>query len=101
MGLLQRLATDAEADKKFSLKAGLLRVDNCIWVGAEPYLHQKIVSVFHDNPLGGHSGFPVTYRRVRQLFCWSGMCGFNKQFMRHCLVCQQAKPDRTPYPRLR
>ena len=98
--LLQRLAIDPRSDKKFSLRAGILRIDQCIWVGAKPQLHHKLVSAFHDSAIDGHSGFPVTYKCVRQLFRWAGMRGFIKQFVQHCLICQQAKPERVPYPGL-
>lgn len=66
---LQCLATDPSSDSKFSLRNGLLCTDNCIWVGADSQLQNKLVLAFHDSPVGGHSGFPVTYRRIRQLFC--------------------------------
>ena len=69
-------------------------------MGQCPELQTKIVAAFHDSPIGGHSGFPVTYRRVRQLFLWKGIRGFVKSYVQHCLVCQQAKPERVPYPGL-
>ena len=97
---MQRLAIDPRSDKKFSLRAGILCIDQCIWVGAKPQLHHKLVSAFHDSAIGGHSGFPVTYKCVRQLFRWAGMRGFIKQFVQHCLICQQAKAERIPYPGL-
>lgn len=78
VALLQRMAIHPQSDKKFSLKAGVLRLDQCIWVGNKPLLHHKLVSAFHDSALGGHSGFPVTYKHVRQLFRWAGMRGFIK-----------------------
>lgn len=39
------------------------------WVGGTQ-IQQKIIQAFHDSPMGGHSGFPVTYRRIRCLFAW-------------------------------
>jgi hypothetical protein len=50
--------------------------------------------------MGGHSGFPVTYRRVRQLFAWPNMKGMVKDYVAGCSVCQQSKPDRSKYPGL-
>lgn len=98
--LLQKLATDPSVDTKYSLKNGLLCTDNCIWVGADTKLQTKLVLAFHESPLVGHFGFPVTYRRVRQLFRWSAMKAFIKSIVQHCLVCQQAKHERIPYPAL-
>ena len=63
--LIQKLTIFPSADPKFSLKAGVLRKGTSIWVGADPVLHQQIVGAFHDSPLGGHSGFPFNYRKIR------------------------------------
>lgn len=63
-------------------------------------LQQKLLSACHASDLGGHSGFPVTYMRMKKLFAWSGMRATMKLFVQTCLVCQQAKPDRTHLPRL-
>ena len=63
-------------------------------------LQQKLLSACHASDLGGHSGFPVTYMRMKKLFAWSGMRATVKLFVQTCLVCQQAKPDRTHLPRL-
>ena len=54
----------------------------------------------HDSPVGGHSGFPVTYRRIKQLFSWPSMKTIVKQYVSSCSTCQQAKPDRSKYPGL-
>lgn len=97
---LKELSEGSPADSKFSLKNGLLCTDGCIWVGADSELQNKIVDAFHSSPLGGHSGFPVTYKRIRLLFRWTGMKAFIKQVIQCRLVCQQAKPERVPYPGL-
>lgn len=41
--LLQKLAADPAADARYSLKNGLLCIDNCIWVGADSHLQTKLV----------------------------------------------------------
>jgi ribosomal protein L21E len=50
--------------------------------------------------MGEHSGFPVTYRCIKQLFAWAGMKTQIKSYVMNCAVCQQAKPDRNRYPGL-
>lgn len=47
--------------------------------------------------MGRHSGFPVTYRRVRRLFAWPKMKDTIRQYVCTCSVCQQAKPERVKY----
>lgn len=54
----------------------------------------------HASALGGHSGFPVTYARIKQLFYWPHMKQIIKDYVAACTVCHQAKPDRTRYPGL-
>ena len=92
--LFQRLALNPQSDKKFSLRASILHIDQCICVGNRPQLHHKLVCAFHDSAIGGHSSFPVTYKRIKQMFRWMGMRGDVKKHVQHCITCQQAKPER-------
>jgi len=54
----------------------------------------------NDSAVGGHSGVPVTYRWLKQLFAWQGMKQAVHKYVQECGVCQQAKPDRTKLPGL-
>jgi transposase InsO family protein len=54
----------------------------------------------HFSPVGGHSGFPVTYKRIKQHFAWIGMKKQIHTFVTSCSICQQEKPDRSKYPGL-
>jgi transposase InsO family protein len=58
------------------------------------------MSSLHDSAIGGHSGFSVTYRRIKALFSWPGMKNQIREFVGTCSICQQAKPDRSKYPGL-
>jgi len=53
-----------------SLKDGLIRYKQRIWVGNQPPLQHKIISSLHASAIGGHSGYEVTYKRIKQLFAW-------------------------------
>lgn len=99
-GLLSKLAVDPSADPNFSSCDGILRYKNRILLGTNIHLHQQVITPLHNSPAGGHSGFPVTYRRLKQLFAWKGMKTDIKQFVSGCSICQQAKPDRSKYPGL-
>lgn len=63
-------------------------------------LQQKIMNAVHASALGGHSGFPVTYKRLKALFAWPSMKAIVHQFVDRCSVCKKAKPERIKYPRL-
>jgi hypothetical protein len=83
---------------KFSLHEGLLKYDNHIWVGNNKPVQQSILEAIHSSTVGGHSGFPVTYHKLKQLFAWPGMRKCAKNFVASCTVCQQSKTERTKYP---
>jgi hypothetical protein len=55
---------------------------------------------FHNNVIGGHSGFPVTYQRIHCLFAWPKMKDNIKLHVQTCTVCQQSKPECINYPGL-
>jgi hypothetical protein len=67
-------------------------------LGSSAELQQQLIQALHNSIIGGHSGAPITYRRLKQNFCWKGMKNDVHQFVQHCQVCIQAKPDRSPYP---
>jgi hypothetical protein len=67
---------------------------------AQSELPKKIFSSFHDTPIGGHSGFLVTYQKIKRMFRWTGMKQMIKDWCNHCAVCQQAKVERVKYPGL-
>jgi hypothetical protein len=78
---LRKLACDPLSVPHFSLSVGVLRYDNRIWVGSDPLMQCQLISAFHDSLVGGHSGFPVTYRRVVSLFKWTGMKSVVREFV--------------------
>jgi hypothetical protein len=55
------------------------------------------MSALHDSAVRGHSGFPVTYRRIKSNFAWPGMKHQIREFVQGCQICQQAKPERVKY----
>jgi hypothetical protein len=69
-----------------------------IWIGNAPALHNQLISVMHESTLGGHSGAPVTYRRLKQQLAWKCIMQDVQKFVAGCQVCFQAKFDRSSYP---
>lgn len=84
----------------FSLQNGLIRYKNRIWLGSLDQLQHKILSALHTSPMGGHSGAEATYNRVKKFFAWPKLKQSFATFVSQCSVCQQAKPERVPYPGL-
>jgi hypothetical protein len=52
----------------FSLHQGIIKYKGVIWLGHSPELQTKSTDQLHSSPIGGHSGFLVTYGRVCKLF---------------------------------
>jgi hypothetical protein len=98
--LLTRLSVSTDETDDFSLRDGVIRYKNKLWLPSNSPLPSKIMSVMHSSPLGGHSGFLVTFCRIKSLFYWDHMKNQIKKFVQECVVCQRAKPDRSRYPGL-
>lgn len=81
--LFQQLALDPTSKPNHQLLQGIIRYKGAIWIGNKLDLHNKIFAAFHDSPVGGHSGFPVTYRRIHSLFRSSGMKKFIREKSNH------------------
>jgi hypothetical protein len=98
MKLLSALALSDQLH--YTLKDGVIRYKQRIWLDNNSQLQTKVIMALHASALGGHSGFPVTYARIKQLFYWPHMKQIIKDYVAACTVCHQAKPDRTRYPGL-
>lgn len=98
--MIAKLVVDPAAVPHFSFWDGLLRYNQRVWIGHNPELQTRIIAALHDSAVGRHSGIPVTYRRVKQLFAWIGLKSAVQEFVHSCLTCQQAKPDRSRLPGL-
>ncbi|CAN6166061.1 unnamed protein product [Urochloa humidicola] len=100
LDILAKLSLDSTAVPNFTLSQGVLRYKGRIWLGNNLVLQQKVIEAMHSSAVGGHSGVPVTYMRLKKVFAWKGMKSSVHQFVKSCLICQQAKPDRTKLPGL-
>jgi len=58
---------------KFSLHQGIIKYNGRIWLAHVASLQQQVMEALHAGPIGGHSGFLVTYTRIKKLFYWPHM----------------------------
>jgi hypothetical protein len=98
--LLTKLSLDSNVVHNFKLDNGITKYKNRIWLDSSVELQSKVLMAFHDAAIGGHSGAPMTYRRLKQLFYWPSMKKMVPRYVDACVICQQAKPDRSKYPGL-
>lgn len=92
--LLTKLSVDASSVPLFTLQGGLIKYNNKVWIGNNAPMQHTILEAIHSSAVGGHSGFPDTYHKLKQLFAWPGMRKFAKEFVASCSVCQQSKSER-------
>lgn len=98
--MIAKLSIDSQAVSRFSMRDGVLHLCNRIWIGSNIPLQQRLMEASHSSALGGHSGFPVTYMHMKQMFSWQGMKSVVRDFVSSCIPCQRAKPDRFRLPGL-
>jgi hypothetical protein len=98
--IISKLLLDTQVVPHFTFSDGILRYKSRIWIGQDPILQTQLITALHSNVVGGHSGIPVTIRRLMQFFAWQGMNAAVHQFISTCSICQQAKPDRSKLPGL-
>lgn len=96
--LLTKLVVSVVHDKYFFLVNGLIRYKDKIWLGSSVELQSKVFHALHSSAVGGHSGAPATYHRIKQLFFWPNMKSNILHWVQSCKNFQQAKPDRAKYP---
>lgn len=93
--MLQQLAIKNHSEDGYSLHSGVIRKGFLTWIGNNTALHTKLIAACHASALGGHSGSQATYHRLRRMFIWKGLKADVDDFVKQCIVCQQAKHERT------
>jgi hypothetical protein len=69
-------------------------------VGKDPELRDKLIYMFYNSAVGGHSGMTVTTKTIGGLFYWKGQQKHIRQFIRECNVCQRNKHENIASPGL-
>lgn len=66
--LLVALTVSPNDSGHYTVNSGIIRYKGRVWVGNNIHLQQQIMLALHDSPVGGHSGFPVTYPKLNNFF---------------------------------
>lgn len=98
--LLIKLSVDAASTPPFTLKNGILRFKNSVYIGKTGQLKQQLLQDFHKSNFGGHSGERATLKRLQLIFYWPNMKEQVTSYIKSCPVCQKNKSENTPYPGL-
>lgn len=68
MDLITKLSVSGQFVPNLTLSGGLLRFKHRVWLGTNTSMQLQVMKALHDSPIGGHSGFPVTYKKIKRLF---------------------------------
>ncbi|CAJ2637620.1 unnamed protein product [Trifolium pratense] len=93
--LMSEVETDPTAKPGFSIQHGVLLYHDRLVIGANSDIIPKLLKEFHETPMGGHSGFVRTYRRMAENLYWVGMQKTIRDYVRACDVCQRQKYEGT------
>ena len=55
---------------------------------------ENILKAYHDDPLGGHSGYSRLISKIKMKYEWKGMTKDVIQHIKNCVKCQLNKPSR-------
>lgn len=76
--MIAKLSIDSQAVPGFSLRDGVLRLCNRIWIGSNTPLQHRLLEASHSSALGGHSRFPIMYEAnvclERDEICCARLC---------------------------
>lgn len=73
----------------YSLRGGVILFKQKYYISPESPLIRKILTEFHDSPIGGHFGIYRTLRRIATHFWWSGMAKPIRDYVQDCVTCQK------------
>lgn len=98
--LIDQLQLQPDSKRHYTYVNGVLRYKGRIVVVQSSEWCRKLLHDFHSTPLGGHSGYLRTFKRLQQNFHWSGMKHFIKEYIQHCEICQRNKTESVAPPGL-
>ncbi|GJU38056.1 ty3-gypsy retrotransposon protein [Tanacetum coccineum] len=98
--LIANLKASKPISKHYSWSNQQLRRKGKLVISNDPALRLSLLTHFHCDSTGGHSGNAATTQRI-QVFCyWKKLKRQVKEFVSICDVCQKSKPDLSAYPGL-
>lgn len=98
--IINDLQTDPSSRPGFSVKQAVLFYKGRLVLSADSACIPRLLEEFHSSPVGGHSGFLRTYRRIAGNLYWLGMKKSVQEFVKKCDVCQRQKYSASSLARL-
>ncbi|GAU42021.1 hypothetical protein TSUD_90550 [Trifolium subterraneum] len=89
--LLQEVLTNPSGKPGYTVHQGVLFYHGRLVLSSKSPSIPLLLEEFHSTPMGGHSGYLRTYRRLAENLYWVGMQRHVKEFVKTCNVCQRQK----------
>ncbi|WVY96197.1 hypothetical protein V8G54_028348 [Vigna mungo] len=93
VSLIQELLLNPKAREGYELKKGRLFYHGTLVLPRNFSRIPSIIKELHESPIGGHSGYFRTFKRVAGVLYWEGMKRDIKEFVMQCAVCQCNKTE--------
>ncbi|WVZ14456.1 hypothetical protein V8G54_012022 [Vigna mungo] len=91
--VFQELLLNPKAHEGYELKKGRLFYHGTLVLPRTFSRIPSIIKELHESPIGGHSGYFRTFKRVAGVLYWEGMKRDIKEFVMQCAVCQCNKTE--------
>lgn len=88
---VKELQMNPDLKAGFTVQQGILFYQGRLVLSPNSPSIPLLLKEFHETPMGGHSGFLRTYRRLAANLYWPGMQRRVRDFVRACDVCQRQK----------
>ncbi|GJY06575.1 retrotransposon-related protein [Tanacetum coccineum] len=96
--LIDNLQAGKPVSKHYSWFNQQLRRKGKLVVGNDPDLKLSLLTHFHCDSTGGHSGIEATTQRIQGFCYWKKLRKQVREFVSNCSVCQRSKADLSAYP---
>jgi hypothetical protein len=91
--IIKALQMSSSAHPSYTWVNDHLNKKGKVVVDRDPELRHKLISMFHNSAMGGHSGMTVTSKTIGGLFYWKGQLKHIRQYIRECITCQRNKHE--------
>ncbi|KAK4271035.1 hypothetical protein QN277_019789 [Acacia crassicarpa] len=98
--LIKDLEQNPDSHSKFTWQHQVLKRQGKLVVAADRILRKDLLTYFHADGVGGHSGIHSTFKRLASVFYWKGMEKDVRNFVRECVICQRFKLELVASPGL-
>jgi len=93
ISLIQELLVNSKAREGYELRKGRLFYQGKLVLPKKYSRIPSLIKELHESPLGGHSGYFRTFKRIADVVYWEGMRRDIKEFVMQCEICQGNKTE--------